>query len=87
MKKGVGSGFGSGTGSGSLSQRRDPGIRIRTKMSRIPNTDINTTHEQCAILEVLNTFFAVDQAEAQISELESLFFVPVQYVCTNYVVQ
>ncbi len=28
-------------GAGSISQITDPGIRIRTKMSRIPNTDTN----------------------------------------------
>ncbi len=36
VKKGVGSGVGSGAGS--ISQRYESGIRIRTKMSCIPNT-------------------------------------------------
>jgi hypothetical protein len=36
---GVGSGAGSGHGSGSI-RGTDPGIRIRTKMSRIPNTAV-----------------------------------------------
>jgi len=41
-KKGIGSG--SWAGSGSISQRHTPGIqiRIRTKMSRIPNTEIKS---------------------------------------------
>jgi hypothetical protein len=44
LKKGVGSGVGSGVrsgsgaGFGSLVRDTDPRIRIRTKMSRIPNT-------------------------------------------------
>ncbi len=38
MKKVVGSGVGSGSGSDPLVRGTDPGIRIRTKMSRIPNT-------------------------------------------------
>ncbi len=38
LKKGVGSGVGSG--SISLRYRTDPRIRMRIKMSRIPNTDI-----------------------------------------------
>jgi hypothetical protein len=42
VKKGVGSGVGSGSGSGTdqdpFVRCMDPGIRIRTKMSQIPNT-------------------------------------------------
>jgi hypothetical protein len=53
MKKGVESGVGSVVGSADpelepdpnpLVRGTDPGIRIRTKMARIPNTDQNYEH-------------------------------------------
>jgi hypothetical protein len=45
MKKVVGSGLGSGVGSGSKVGGTDPGIRIRTKMSRISNTAAKGIHK------------------------------------------